>query len=208
MLRKLFSFPAKSSIWLSKTNFSTLYQYAIVLIRYRIREFEAKLGVDKEVLWNINSRIMVKISRQPLNSEDWALFLDDFWSAVASCETKQEVREFLFGLLTYTERKMFAKRFQIAMMLLLGYDYSSIVARVKVTASTISRVNNLLAEGPEGLKKVSWRIIKFKRDKLQNFSREAGGSKRKDLGIELAKLGVDLASRTIKRRRRHESIKK
>ena len=54
-------------------------------------------------------QFMTKLSRKPLPREDWEEFFDQICIALTMCETKQEVREFLNDLWTYTEKKMFSK---------------------------------------------------------------------------------------------------
>ena len=149
---------------------------------------------------------MTKISRIPVSPGKWFLFLDDFWAAVASCETKEEVKNFLMGMLTHTERKMFAKRFQIAMMLLLGYDYQTIKSRVKISSATVAKINNLLNEEGGGVIKVAQRILKLKQEKLEKIEFLPGG--RKDLGPELVKVGLDTVYRAAKRKKKLDSLKK
>ena len=99
------------------------------------------------------------------------LFLDDFWSAVASFESKQEAKNFFSDFLTPTERKMFAKRFQILMMLLLDYNYSEIKNRVRVSDSTIARMNNWLDERGKTLVKIGKRILSLKKRRKQRLSK-------------------------------------
>ena len=109
---------------------------------------------------------MAKLSRVEVAPERWQRFMDDFWSAISVVETKEEVRDFLIDILTPTERRMLAKRFQIAMMLLLDYDYNSVSDRVKVTSNTIAKVSNQLKDGSGGLKKVANLILGLKRKSL------------------------------------------
>lgn len=109
---------------------------------------------------------MTKISRWPVEKEKMSLFLDDFWTAVASLESKTEARNFFNQFLTHTERKMFAKRFQIAMMLVSGYDYKSIVTRLKVSEVTISKISNWIEENRQELIGVAKRIMRLKEKKL------------------------------------------
>lgn len=151
---------------------------------------------------------MTKISRIPVDPGRWFLFFDDFWAALASCETKQEVKEFLMGLLTHTERKMFSKRFQIVMMLLLGYDYQAIRSRLKVSSATVAKINNLLNEEGGGVKKVAQRILKLKQEKLEKMETPPESSGRKDLGRELVKVGLDSVYRAAKKREKFFSLKK
>jgi len=137
------------------------------------------------------------------------LFLDDFWAAVASLETKDEVRQFFNEFLTHTERKMFAKRFQIALMLLAGYDYTAIRNRVHVSEATIGKLSNWIAENREALINVTKRILALKIKK--NEEMESGpktGHMRGDLFSsvmnELANVGI----RALMKKRKISSLKK
>jgi len=118
---------------------------------------------------------MTKVSRIPIDQKRMNQFYDDFWSAVALLESKQEARSFLFDLLTHTERKMLAKRLQVTMMLIEGHDYQTIKSYVKVTNATISKVNNWLNTGAMGLTRIVERLIKLKKKK---FEEEMKGKKK------------------------------
>lgn len=95
---------------------------------------------------------MTKISRFKVDPKHLGFFINNFWSIITLLENKEQVKSFLKDLLTHTEMKMFAKRVQIAKMLLEGYDYRAIRNYVKVTDQTISRINNILETGEGGLR--------------------------------------------------------
>lgn len=95
---------------------------------------------------------MTKISRIKVDPQHLHFFLNNFWNLITLLENKDQVKDFLKDLLTHTEMKMFAKRIQIAKMLLEGYNYQTIRKYVKVTDSTIARISNLLEIGGDGLK--------------------------------------------------------
>ncbi len=95
---------------------------------------------------------MTKISRIKVEPRHLGFFLNNFWSLITLLENKDQVKSFLKDLLTHTEMKMFAKRIQIAKMLLEGYRYNDIRNYVKVTDSTIARISNMLETGGDGLK--------------------------------------------------------
>lgn len=118
-----------------------------------------------------------------MEKEKMSLFLDDFWAAVASLRSKAEARNFFNQFLTHTERKMFAKRFQIAMMLLLDYDYQSMRKRLKVSDATISKINNWLEENGIELISVAKRIIKLKESKLEILESNTRKLKGKAAGL-------------------------
>lgn len=112
---------------------------------------------------------MTKLSKWPVQKEKMSLFLDDFWTAVASLKSKEEARSFFNQFFTHTERKMFAKRFQIAIMLILKYDYQTIRNRVKTSDVTIAKINNWIEENREVLIAVGQRIIQLKERKANSF---------------------------------------
>lgn len=95
---------------------------------------------------------MPKVSRIRLDSKHLGFFINNFWSLITLLENKDQVKSFLKDLLTHTEMKMLAKRIQIAKMLLEGYNYRDIRNYVKVTDSTIARINNILEVEGEGLR--------------------------------------------------------
>lgn len=152
---------------------------------------------------------MTRLSSWKVEPEKMSLFLDDFWAAVASLETKDEVRRFFNEFLTHTERKMFAKRFQIAMMLLSGYDYASIRNRIHVSEATIGKLSNWIEENREALIGVAQRILSLKRKKGEEFEGiKTSGHMRGDLlssvADELANAGV----RALMRKRKSSSLAK
>jgi TrpR-related protein YerC/YecD len=95
---------------------------------------------------------MPKVSRIKVDSEKLGFYLNNFWSVITLLENKEQVKYFLKALLTHTEMKMFAKRMQIAKMLIEGNTYNDIRNHVRVTDSTIARINNILETQGKGLK--------------------------------------------------------
>ncbi|MBM3208756.1 hypothetical protein FJZ40_00480 [Candidatus Shapirobacteria bacterium] len=150
---------------------------------------------------------MTKISRLRVDPEKMSLFLDDFWSAVASLESKEEARGFFNEFLSHTERKMFAKRFQVVIMLLAGYDYSSIKSRLRVSEGTISKISNWLEENRESLLKVAQRILSLKRKRAEELTGESrsrvfGGDLLSPIVGEIA----NSAARSLAKRRKRLSL--
>lgn len=144
---------------------------------------------------------MPRVARKLLKKEKMDRFYNDFWTAVALLETKREARSFFFDLLTHTERKMLAKRLQVAMMLVAGCDYQTIRKEVEVANSTIARINNWLKTGADGLIEVAKRLIDWESD-----SKSAGGKQGRylagDLLMPAVEVGAELISRQIKKRRK------
>lgn len=151
---------------------------------------------------------MTRLSSWKVEPEKMSLFLDDFWAAVASLETRDEVRRFFNEFLTHTERKMFAKRFQVVMMLLAGFDYTSIKNRVRVTDSTIAKMNNWIEENRQSLIGVGQKILSLKRQKEEKFREGSKGHLRGDLLSSVASELADSALRTLAKRKKRASIAK
>lgn len=107
---------------------------------------------------------MTKISRIKVDSRHLGFFINNFWNLITLLENKDQVASFLKDLLTHTEMKMFAKRIQIAKMLLEGHNYQSIRGYVKVSDTTIATISNKLEIGGEGLKTAIGYFKKVEKD--------------------------------------------
>lgn len=151
---------------------------------------------------------MTKLSRRLVEKEKMSLFLDDFWAAVASLKSKTEARNFFNQFLTHTERKMFAKRFQIAMMLLLGYDYRTIKSRVKVSDTTIGKISNWIEENRKELISVSRRIIQLKESKMQRMEEGKRSFKGRAGGVSIIEEGAREIVEEIQKKNKEESLLK
>lgn len=152
---------------------------------------------------------MTKISRFPVNGKTWSRFCDDFYSAVTSLEDKEEIRGFLSQILTRTEEVMLAKRFQIAMMLLLGYEYPHIKNKAKVGNSTIAYINNLINGKGEVFRGIAERIIDLKQRKLDSLKEKRSQRPRapgEGLGKAVAKAAADSLAKKIAKRKKKQSI--
>lgn len=97
---------------------------------------------------------MVKVSQRKLTEKDMDILIGQFWDAISSLNNQDEARELVEDLLTHTEIKMFAKRIQIAKMLIEKNSYKDITQKVKVTSGTISQVNNILNTRGVGLRRI------------------------------------------------------
>ncbi len=78
--------------------------------------------------------------------ERWRI-LDEFWTMIALLETKEEVKSFFKDLLSATESVMFARRIQIAKLLLSQFGYDTIQKRLGVAPNTIASVHRWLEGG-------------------------------------------------------------
>ena len=153
--------------------------------------------------------MMTKISRFPVSGRTWSRFRDDFYSAVTSLEDKKEIRDFLSQVLTRTEEVMLAKRLQIAILLLLGYEYDEIENKMKVANNTIAKVNNLINKDGEVFRKIAERIIDLKQRKLDSIKKKRSQRARavgEGLGKAAAKAAADSLGKRIAKRKKKKSI--
>lgn len=152
---------------------------------------------------------MPKLSRISPDPRHMGIFIDNFWNAITLIEDKEEAKSFLKDLLTHTETKMFAKRIQIAKMLLQGYDYRAIRNHVKVTSGTIAQVNNLLHTRGDGLKQIVSRLLEIesKREKkLEGKSQSLVPAGPYRLIPDLIEFGAGVTKQKIKRIRKKKSV--
>jgi|SRR3989338_5537526 len=102
---------------------------------------------------------MTKLSRLHLDPQHFGHYVNNLWSAFTLMDSKEDVRLLFKDLFTHTEYKMFAKRLEIARRLIDGQTYEEIMDALKVTARTITTVNNTLMTRGEGLKKVHQKLV-------------------------------------------------
>lgn len=151
---------------------------------------------------------MTKISRIKLDPKHLGFFLNNFWNLITLLENKDQVKSFLKDLLTHTEMKMFAKRIQIAKMLLEGYNYQIIRNYVKVTDSTIARINNILGTEGNGLKVAISYLQKIESEIDKERMSIAPNLKNKYPTYFLPEIIVNKISRKIKNQKKKDSVKR
>lgn len=113
-------------------------------------------------------KISAKLSKQERNE----LFIK-FAKAIASLHNPKEVAHFLKDLLSEAEVIMLAKRLQIADLLIQGLTYEQIRQDLKVSDTTIARVQTWLMLHGEGYRIVINRVNKpavFKDDPSKPFA--------------------------------------
>jgi len=147
---------------------------------------------------------MPRVSKvRQLSSKKKSLFIDDFYSAITSFKNKDEARAFFEDLLTYEEKLMLGKRFQIAMMLKLDYLWSEITERVKITSSTIAKVNQRIKIREGGLFTVAQRIVDLKEKKLKQWQQK---SSKEFLAPAIVKAGLGVLIKSKQRIRKSKSV--
>lgn len=151
---------------------------------------------------------MTKISRIRINSRHLGFFINNFWNLITLLENKDQVASFLKDLLTHTEMKMFAKRIQIAKMLLEGHDYRAIRNYVKVSDTTIATISNKLEVGGEGLKTAIIFLKKVEGDIEKERMRIVPDLKKQYSSYFLLDRVMDGAGKKVKRFNKKNSVKK
>ncbi|MBI5530849.1 MAG: hypothetical protein HY918_05160 [Candidatus Doudnabacteria bacterium] len=131
-------------------------------------------------------------------------------------DTKEDVRLLVKDLFTHTEYKMLSKRLEIGRLLLDGESYDKIKQALQVTATTISRISNMLSEKGEGVRKAHLKLnlIEEKRlarqkaysDNLSNPFKLK--SHRKSIAGALIKSGIKIIDKKISRSIKTSSAKK
>ena len=93
---------------------------------------------------------MAKFRKHELSKKEIEELLLDFAVVLANIKQPKEAVQFIRDLMSEQEARMFAKRLKIVALLLSGKNYSEISQGLKVSSSTIARVNAWLQEGGEG----------------------------------------------------------
>ena len=100
--------------------------------------------------------------RQKLSPKEETDLIIKFCQAIASISKTEEAALFVRDLLSKPEVRMLAKRLKIAEMLIKGEKYEDIIEQLKVSASTIARVNVWLNQSGEGYRLVLNRTSRIK----------------------------------------------
>ncbi len=127
---------------------------------------------------------MTQVSKYPLPKplEDQMFSL--FYKALAGLHFPGEIKVFLDDLLSPTEKTMLAKRLTIALLLVKDYDQRSISQTLKVSLTTVTKINFWLNTKGRGYRKVIDKFLKEEKweefwQKLGDFVSEATDTKHK-----------------------------
>lgn len=159
---------------------------------------------------------MTKLSRRPIDPEKFGHYVNNLWSVFTLMNSKEDIRLLFKDLFTHTEYKMFTKRLEIARRLIRSERYEDIQRDLKVTAPTITRVNNILNERGEGLRKADMvltelekKYLQRQRERTKNLENPFRSRlRRSSLGGALLKAGLKLADQAIIRKAREHSARK
>jgi len=150
---------------------------------------------------------MTKISRIDIDPKQMARFINSLWDVLTLIDDRKEAKAFFKDIFTRTEIIMFAKRVQVAKMLLLGYDYQTISSFVRVGNSTIAKVNDWLNES-KGARKIIERLLEIEKRRKKRLEMPPPTRGITSLTPNLLKLGTQIAVRQYKKRKKRKSVEK
>lgn len=110
---------------------------------------------------------MPHVSRYPLAKDVYKEITEELGLILASIGSEREMAQFLGDLLTKTERTMLAKRLAIARLLLRGWSWSEICEFLKVSKSTVNRMQHWLDGGGQGYRLAVKKLDR--REKIERF---------------------------------------
>lgn len=93
--------------------------------------------------------LMTRLPKRPLPIPTKEKILENFTIFLNSLEGRREFDDFCLFFLSRTERLVLAKRLQIAIFLIKGYDYQRIGKALDTSAGTISRISEMLRKQGE-----------------------------------------------------------
>lgn len=113
---------------------------------------------------------MAKFPRQPkLDKETTQEIITDLCEAVAQAKNPAEAAELLTDLLGRQELEMVARRLRVADMLLDDLTYDDIRKELKISTTTIARVQVWLHESGEGYRKIIERTKAIRKSRQKNL---------------------------------------
>jgi len=87
---------------------------------------------------------MSQVSRNPLSKESNYEIQATLWWLLARLNSDSDIKIFLNGLLTKTEKIMLAKRLAIAFLLNKNYNHRDIRDALKVSTATVSKIKEAI----------------------------------------------------------------
>ena len=106
---------------------------------------------------------MTQVSRRVLDKRLEGKMYDLLWEAIGESSSTNDIISFFEDLLSPTERLMLSKRLAIAFLLVKGYDHRTISEILKVSSTTVARVNFWLTHKGQGYRKAINRLLAKRR---------------------------------------------
>ena len=113
---------------------------------------------------------MPKVRPHLIDKKEKYKVIGRFFEIVSNLKSKKEVIDFFVGLLTSSESLMFARRIQIAEMLLEGDNYERIRKVLKVSNQTITKTDQWLHSGDENYGRWLEKCLKIKANLKDDYS--------------------------------------
>ena len=113
---------------------------------------------------------MSKVRSHEIEQKERLEMISDFYQIVSRLKNKKEVAGFFIGLLTASEALMFARRIQIAQMLLEGRTILETRVKLKVGVDTIMNVSRWLYNDDNKVfrQQISLQLKQKQRDEKSN----------------------------------------
>jgi len=102
---------------------------------------------------------MTQISKYPISTAVYNRILEIFFKSLAEVKMDEESRQFIRDFLTPTEQIMLAKRLAIAFLLEKEYDFRTVVKILRVSLTTVARVNLMRKYGGQGYQKMVKKLL-------------------------------------------------
>jgi TrpR-related protein YerC/YecD len=115
---------------------------------------------------------MTQISKYPISDSVYGRIVEIFFKSLVRIRTKEEAERFVKDFLTPTEQIMLAKRLAIAFLLEKGYGFRTICRILRVSITTVARVNLTKKYGGRGYKMMIDKLLK--EEAIKDFLLKAG----------------------------------
>ncbi len=97
---------------------------------------------------------MTKVSRLPLRGDVWDRIFKLFIETLVEIKDKEKLIMFVDDFFSPTERIMFAKRLAASVLLAKGRNYLEVKQLLKMSPTTIGKINLKIKYGAKGLNEV------------------------------------------------------
>lgn len=115
---------------------------------------------------------MTQVSKYPISSKVYEKILEIFFKSLSEIKMNDESRQFIKDFLTPTEQIMLAKRLAVAFLLEKDYDFRTITRILRVSLTTVARVNLMRKYGGQGYQNMIKKILT--EEQVKNFLLKIG----------------------------------
>lgn len=114
---------------------------------------------------------MGKFYLNSLSKEDRIRLIGEFYDAVSSLKSREEVRLLFKDLLSADEIAMLIRRIEVALLLFAGYGYREISEALRVSVDKVANVQKSIRKSGEGYQLVIKRLRKIAKTREQHKQR-------------------------------------